>query len=368
MELIYKMTEINKRYNYDFIYYLNYLKNNSPNLYNIDIKKIYNKYKHIFYDIKNKDDIMFLNKLFELYFNFNIFPFEKYGHNMPISLYIDKEFLNEYKHISCYHNIHKLMNVNNENKNKYNNMNKVYYYSIIKDNKNKDVMLIKIPMMIEATKEEINNLSNFIIKHKNLDLYIDIRNNSGGNPNCVFDLYKLIINEPLKTKYNNIKCYYRYTKFNKPFIDFMLENGEENIYKYNKKNTNKPFTHYFIQNIPLLNINELCNKNNIKFTGFNGHINIIMNKYNFSSAQLMLDISQSNNRFTIYGDEKSSGFGLYGCAGINSFNKFNIYKLDPSCFILPKTKILCLMDLFYYNYNKYLTIPDKPIPKWMKNI
>ena len=285
---------------------------------------------------------------------------------MPIYYYINNELLIEYKNISCFNNIHKLMYINNNN-NRNNKNKKVYKYSIIKNDKNENVMLIKIPTMLKASDKELNKLnklSKFIIKNKNLDLYIDIRGNQGGNPECVFDLYKLLINEPLKTKYNNIKCYYKYTKFNKPFIDYFLKNGEKNIFKSDKKQ----FTHYFIQNIPLININEWCNNDNIKFTGFNGNINIIMNIDNFSSAQIMLDISQGNKRFTILGNEKSSGFGLYGTAGINNFNKFDIHKLDLSIFILPKTKILCLMELFYYNPKKYLTIPDKPIPKWLKNI
>lgn len=37
----------------DLLYYLNYLKNNSSNCYNINVMKIYNKYKDEIKNIKN---------------------------------------------------------------------------------------------------------------------------------------------------------------------------------------------------------------------------------------------------------------------------------------------------------------------------
>ena len=40
-------------FKYDFIYYLSYLKNNSPYLYNINIKKLYKEYKNLICDVKD---------------------------------------------------------------------------------------------------------------------------------------------------------------------------------------------------------------------------------------------------------------------------------------------------------------------------
>lgn len=42
-----------------------------------------------------------------------------------------------------------------------------------------------------------------------------------------------------------------------------------------------------------------------QYVGFKGHIFIIMDKVCFSSAQMMLDETQGNKRFTILGDEKA---------------------------------------------------------------
>ena len=77
-----------------------------------------------------------------------------------------------------------------------------------------------------------------------------------------------------------------------------------------------------------------------QYVGFKGHIFIVMDKACFSSAQMMLDEAQGNKRFIILGDEKSSGAGMYGTVCCNGDNCF----MDPTHFILPKTKILCFMD------------------------
>ena len=55
---------------------------------------------------------------------------------------------------------------------------------------------------------------------------------------------------------------------------------------------------------------------------------------------------------------------MYGTVCCRAANQ-NCF-MDPTHFILPKTKILCFMDLFDYNRQKYFTVPDKPIPKWLK--
>ena len=56
-------------------------------------------------------------------------------------------------------------------------------------------------------------------------MYIDIRGNSGGHSTCYRDLFKMILNETLTPNHDNIKCYFKMTKFN----------SEEAIYRFAKK-------------------------------------------------------------------------------------------------------------------------------------
>ena len=370
-------------YKYDFIYYLSYLKNNSPNLYNINVKKLYEKFKKE-YDYENiKNKLEFYQDLQHFYYN-NLWNNGLYGHNAPFYLYITKDILNDYKHSNTYLNILKQGNILkkpydddmklfikliNKYKQKNNNKiiinkNKIYDTSIIKNDKNEDVIMIKIKQMIYPSIKEYNELYNFLLKNKDKkELYIDIRGNGGGNNNCYTLLYHLILNEKLQPKNNNIKCYFKYTKFNKPFLDYKIGDCKNKIIK--SKNQNSKYTHYIIQKTyesDYTKFPKYLFKYKKDKIDFKGHIFIIIDHYCFSSAQMMLDESQGNNRFTILGDEKSGGFGEYG-----EYVCKEQY-IDPSYFVLPKTKIICQMDLYYYNPKKYLTIPDKPIPKWLKKI
>ena len=129
--------------------------------------------------------------------------------------------------------------------------------------------------------------------------------------------------------------------------------------EYIKKIKDNKYVVY--QFIPPIKVSNYSSSNRKEYIGFNGNINIIMNNVCFSSAQYMLDISQGNKRFTILGNEKSSGYGLYGSPSAVLNNR-----LYEHFFLLPNTKILCRMELFKYNLNKYLTITDKNIPKWLK--
>ena len=254
--------------------------------------------------------------------------------------------------------MNKLENVNYNNK-EINNI-KTYELSIIKNDKNEDVMMIKIKRMISPTNEDLEELKEFLKKYKNLkELYIDIRGNTGGNSRCYLYLYNLILNNTLKFKYNNIKCYFKYTKFNKPFIDYKFNNCKDKIIKL--YDINNQYTHYIIQHLENKKYPTKILYGYDDNINYQGKIFIIMDKYNFSSAQQMLDESKGNDNIIILGDEISGGFGIYGGVSCN-------YDTTPSVFILPKTKILCYMDLLYYDIIKYLTIPDKPIPKWLKNI
>lgn len=347
----------------DFKYYLKYLKSNSSSCWKLDVEKEYNKYKDEVMKCKNIVDFFILmNYLFWR----KITPITKYGHNGPNSLVYDKKQCDIYKNAKCYYDIDK--QINNDKKvkeifNKYkeewnkkmkiDKNRKIYYYRIMKNNKNENVIMIKIPTMTKADNKELNELREFLIKHKNLkELYIDIRGNGGGNSKCYEDLFKMILNETLTPNHNNIKCYFKMTKFNKPFIDYKLKDCKKDIIK-DKTNHH---THYIIQKTSDI---KYMSK---QYVGFKGHIFIIMDKVCFSSSQMMLDETQGNKRFTILGDEKSSGAGMYGtvcCGGDNCF-------MDSTHFILPKTKILCFMDLFDYDRQKYFTVPDKPIPKWLK--
>ena len=361
-------------YEYYFVYYLCYLKYNSSNLYFINAIEVYEYIKNKICNVKNKVD--FFNNLQKFYTEI-LWNEGLYGHNMPIALYYTK-FFNGYKNYTDNKGNNPYMNVINKmnkikkpydkdmkqyikDKEQFKKQNKenfiVYDNSIIKNNKNEDVIMIKIRQMNTPTSKDIKELNDFLLKNKNLkELYIDIRGNKGGNSDCYNILYNLILNETLKFKYNNIKCYFKDTEFNKPFITQKLSCYK--IYKSKKKN--HKYTHYVIQHLKDIKYpnNKFIKYYNLKPVDYKGQIFIIIDHYNFSSAQMMLDISKGNKRFTILGNEKSSGSGIYGCASCKY--------ADPTYFILPKTKILCQMDLFGYNHKKYLTEPDKPIPKWLK--
>lgn len=362
-------------YEYDFIYYLSYLKYNSSNLYFINVKKLYNKNKNDVCNAKSKFD--FFNKLQSFYFN-NLWLNGLYGHNSPFELF-DRNYFKY--NVKCYDNIInqmiKLKKPYDNDMKQYNDMikiwkeeniiyeEKLYNTSIIKNDKNEDVIMIKIKSFINLpTIKEYNELYKFLSKNIHLkDLYIDIRGNTGGNSNCYTLLYNLILNETLEYKYDNIKCYFKKTKFTKPFIDYKLGNCKKDIKK--AKRPNKHYTHYIIQRVKNEKYPDWSNpeikKYKKKNLNYKGNIFIIMDHFNFSSAQMMLDISKGSKRIKILGNEKSSGSGYYGSVycGKNGYQ-------DPTYFILPKSKILCQMDLFDYNHKKYLTTPDDKIPKWIK--
>ena len=271
-------------------------------------------------------------------------------------IYHDKK--KYYKNI--FNQMNKLENViydNNKDINKEINNNKIYELSIIKNDKNEDVMMIKIKHMIKPTNKDLEELKEFLKKYKNLkELYIDIRGNTGGNSRCYLYLYNLILNDTLKFQYNNIKCYFKYTKFNEPFIDYKFNNCKDIIIKSDI--LNKQYTHYAIQHLENKTYPTKLLYGYEDNINYQGKIFIIMDHHNFSSAQCLLDESKGNKNITILGDEKSGGFGIYG-------NLICNYDATPTVFILPKTKILCYMDLFYYDIEKYLTQPDKPIPEWL---
>ena len=221
------MVKINIIYFYHFIIYLrsNSLNFNKFILNKKEIKKFY----------KVKTNEQFFNQL--LFFSIKyLLP---YGHNMPLSLYYNKDEWQNLNEIDCYKNVFNKMYIKKNNKfinfveleiNKYYKNHKVYEYKIIKNDKNEDVIYIKIQYMSIANDEEYNELKKFLIKNKKLkDIYIDIRNNIGGNLVCFYDLYVLIVNEILETKYNYIPCYYIYNEQTKPFIDYKLRDNKSGI-------------------------------------------------------------------------------------------------------------------------------------------
>ena len=348
-------------YKYDLIYYLSYLKNNSSNCYNINVNKIYNNYKNELNNIKNIKE--FFNLLLKI--NDENFPYNIYGHNNPMYFYFNYDnwgysFMNN-KENECFINIFNKMNkipndikeINNklrieDNKTKY----KPYELSIIKNNNNEDVMMIKMKSMRPIFKHDYDELKDFLIKNKDLkELYIDIRGNGGGNITTYKGLFDIIFNRKLNFKHKQVKYYFKYTKFNKPFIKYKLGDNIKNIIKSKKKN-NK-YTHYIIKKFDGFTYPKNKNSFNINYQG---KIFIIMDHHNFSSAQCLLDECQGNKNIIILGDEISSGFGHYESYGCSED------KFSSAIFLLPKTKILCRMDLFFTDKNKYKTKPDLPIP------
>lgn len=350
-------------YKEDLLYYLNYLKTNSSNCYNINVNEIYNKYIDELNNINNLDE--FSNLLKKIHKE-NL-PFNIYGHNQPKALFFNiddwsEKFMND-ENNKCYIDVLNQMNKISDKgrkrymENKINEGNNVspYKLSIIKNDKNEDVMFIKFeyPMRYPSPQHK-KELEEFLINNKHLkELYIDIRDNGGGSIYSYKVLFNIIFNRKLFFKHKQVKYYFKYTKKNKPFINHKLDITKM---KQAKKKNNK-YTHYIIKKFdgityPIEKVN--CN------IDYQGNIFIIINNKCFSAAQCMLDECQGNKNIIILGDEKSGGFGHY-----------EIYKSDndkyaSSLFILPNTKILCNIDLFATSKNKYKTKPDLPIPKWLK--
>jgi len=356
------MNKLNKKdFEYDFDYIIKFLKENSPYAHIINFDNL-EKQKE---KVCNVDNIIdFIENLYYLYWKG--LDIKKTGHNGPTIVskefkdFFDKtkihyKFFNKYQNEIFYKEDYfklkeKLNKKNNDNKKNNNKkIEKIYDCRIIKDNKNNDCIYIKIRKMINPNDKEYNELRKFLIKNKKLEnIYIDIRGNSGGNSYCYSLLLKLIYNKKLKFYHNNIKIYFKNTKYNKIWINDCL-----NCYELNKS-SNKNFTHYIIQKLDK-NMNYYNNKD---YIGFKGHIYIIIDKSNFSSSQMLLDETKGNEDFTILGNEKSSGSGWYGSVSCCNAS-------DNFYFILPKTKILFIYEKYYYNHNKYLTEPDKPIPKFL---
>ena len=353
------MNKLSKKdYEYDFDYTIKFLKENSPYAHIINFDKIE----------KQKEKVCNVNNIVEFYDNIsNLYwlglNYKKTGHNGPYCFYknyykkfcdkdeIHYEFLEKYKNIIFSKEDYNKIKNKKINKNEYNKIKKeekIYDCRIIKDNKNNNCIYIKIKTMDNPNKKQYDDLKNFLIKNKEIEnIYIDIRKNTGGDFRCYEKLLKLIYNKKIKYYNNNIKIYYKYTKYNKIWYDRILKCVDKNDIK---KSSNKNFTHYIIQK---LNDKELY-YNNKDYIGFNGHIFIIMDKFNFSSAQMLLDETKNNEGFTLLGNEKSGGSGIIGSLSCEN--------LTPFFFILPKTKILFMYEYFYYNNSKYLTDPDKPIP------
>ena len=358
-----------KEFEEDFDSLIKFLKNNSPYSHLINFDNIIKQKEKI---INSKSKAEFFNNLTNCFYDC-INP-SLLGHNWPIIWSKDfykgfyKNGIDENKqnpHYKLLKNINYYSiedfkkssfyknNFLNNNKNNKKSFDKIYYYKIIKDDKNNDCIYIYIPKMINPNDEEINNLYSFIKKHKNLDnIYIDIRNNGGGNTKCYQKLLFMIYKGELIPYKNNIKLYFKYTKYNKIWYDYYLKDTKK--YKSNNKN----FSHYIIQKLN----NRIYKGDNDYFIKSFKNIFIIMNKKNFSSSQIFLDDVKGNKGFTILGDEKSSGHGRFG-----NYSKID-NTLDPFYYILPNTKILFMYERFYCNWNNLFTTPDKPIPSFLKNI
>ena len=381
-----------KEYEEDIKYLFNILKENSPysHLFNFDkyknkilksniLDKFVNNADFYLFLIKflkeivNKDNghiilkLPYKNDKPEIYSNPDIYKnhylfFKKYLNKC----YTEEEFEEDLKtsflnvdFIKNKKNIKKSNILNSNNKNLVVNT-EYLKYGILKDDNNKDVIYLGIKTFEMFNNNNLfsillNSILGFIYRYKHLnDLYIDLRGNGGGNIYFGLSLLQIIYKGSLNPRFNNIELYYKYTKYNKDFIDDAL-NLCKNI-KIKELKNNKNFTHCIIQKQ-----NKFIFNNKQSYSGFKGHIYIIVDKFNYSAAQYFIDITQNNKNFTILGNEETKGVGLMG---------YNLCGYPPGyiSIFLPNSKLIVSFEMFYFDINLSKSKPDKPIPNFLLNI
>lgn len=385
-----------KEYEEDIIYLFNILKENSPYSHLFNFEKFKNKIlKSNIIDkfINNADFYIFLKKFLKEIINKDnghifIYLFNKndnidnivnYNIHKNQYLFFKKYFNNCYKKEDLQEDLKvsflkedfiedkKDKNTSKSNKSKISSNDKNLFsvgdnfikYGIIKNDNNEDVIYIKINSFLTYGHEELDLILNFILgfiySHKILkDLYIDIRGNGGGSIFFVLYLLQIIYKGKLNPRFNNTKLYYKYTKYNKDFIDDTLNLCKD--IKIKELKNNKNFSHCIIQKE-----NKLTFNNKYFYSGFKGHINIIVDKFNYSAAQYFIDITQNNKNFTILGNEKTKGVGLMG---------YNLCGYPPGYIYmcLPNSKLIIAFEMFYFDVELSKSKPDKPIPNFLLNI
>jgi len=151
------------------------------------------------------------------------------------------------------------------------------------------------------------------------------------------------------TKSNSNKFFIKNTPYNKYFNCYLLSKLTD--YKVTKISNNENYTH-MVEYKP---INQ--NYSSFNYTGYKGHIYVIINNQNGSAAQCFIDEIKNNDNFTLYGDEPSCGFGY-------NTNPLNIV-IYP-IFICPKTKLIFRYEYIYYDVKKQQTKPQYKIPDFLK--
>lgn len=375
----------------DFDYFINFLKVNCPFSIKINFNTII-KQKNNICNCFNRSEFAYnLLQLCNTSLNQNI-----YGH-IGIQFfdldYKNKFYVNEKIYIHFFEEnknknlLSKDEYINFLKNNKHIDINRfkkqqIYEYKIIKNDNNEDSIYIKIKQMELPSEQELQNLYKFIKNNINVkNIYIDIRDNDGGLTLCYQYLLEMIYYGDLQVfknrKLNYSILYFNYTEYNKKwynelFIDFKQYISENNLKKEidfnqeliqnNKFEKEIEFNQELIQPITyfkysIKNYFPIQSYKSINYTGYKGHINIIMNKYCFSASQMLLDETKNNPNFTIYGNEKSGGSGW--------FSYINYSYVNVIFFILPNTKIIIMYEPFYYDVEESKTEPDKPIPKFL---
>lgn len=398
-----------KDYEDDFDYILNFLKENYPYAFRINFDKI-KKQKDKICNCKNRSEFIYnLKSIDDLRFN-NIGHFQTipYNINLPgyLNVILNKYNKNDFQKVNQNNYYHDNFNKNNKTK---------YKFEIIKNDKGQDSIYIKLENMRIISMDSFEDLQDFIIENKKCkNMYIDIRDNPGGSKFCYQLLLGLIFKGELQikdqinfenekekefenntenntennndidtdfnndfnndfntnfdpdfdpnfnlvlyttfntkiTKSNSNKFFIKNTPYNKDFNCYLLSKLTD--YKITKISNNKNYTH-MVEYKP---INQ--NYSSFNYTGYKGHIYVIINNQNGSAAQCFVDEIKNNDNFTLYGDEPSCGFGY-------NTNPLNIV-IYP-IFVCPKTKLIFRYEYIYYDVKKQQTKPQYKIPDFLK--
>lgn len=363
-----------KDFKEDFKYYLDYLHDNIAAYNDTNTDEVYKVYANYVCDgVKNKQH--FGSNL--MYFIRHRFDLKFYGHNMICWDSLDKETIENgikndnhgykelYKRTIVAEDFYKSGPTRTEKT-------KIYDTSIIKNDVGEDVIMVKIDSMITPTDEEVNELKEFISEHKDLkDLYIDIRKNGGGSPQCLYSLIMVLCHETLKFQNNDIDVYFKNPFKNPDGSDVSkakqteLEQkypglkeqihircrGKEDSAKYDKERG----LWILKQHIEPVKVVDKT-----FYAGYKGNVNILMSGNCFSTSQMLLHYFKGNKRFKILGNQESAGSGLIG-QSLDNDDPYPYYQL----FMLPNTKFVMACDFFMCDKLYAYTRPDERIPEWL---
>ena len=295
-----------KDYEEDFEHLIKFLKENSPYAFKINFEELEKQkdkvcncknVKEFYINILNLKDLNY-NNIGHFYANDPIdYWLEDKNNNFAkyiLRKYNSKDFLKGDYYYYYFMSLNDIYRYINSIK-KYNYITKEnpFKYKIIKNDKNQDSIYIRIKKMTYYHYDKQHykyylDLIDFIMKYFYIgNVYIDLRDNSGGYIGSALRILDLFYKDYKKT--NFYKSYIKYSKYNQQYFKTLFNNkyyknnySFKNSYSLIKLSNNKNFTHllYFS-----FNPSGYSDNKNVFYEWF---INVIINKKCASASQLFL--------------------------------------------------------------------------------